>query len=74
MACFGNINVSQGTVATYARCGVIFNIHLTAYYQEIFQWIFFKSAKIWQKYGHEPVARFFRPTLYNHSSINPTIW
>jgi len=26
----GDINVSQGSVATYARCGGIFNIHLTA--------------------------------------------
>jgi len=29
MACFADI-VSQGSVATYARCGEIFNIHLTA--------------------------------------------
>jgi len=30
MACFADINVSQGNVATNARCGGIFNIHLTA--------------------------------------------
>ena len=30
MACFADINVSQGSVATYARCGGIFNTHLTA--------------------------------------------
>jgi len=29
MPCFGDINVSKGTVATYARCDGIFNIHLT---------------------------------------------
>ena len=29
MACFANINVSQGSVATYARCGGIFDIQLT---------------------------------------------
>ena len=29
MACFADINVSQGSVATYARCGGIFNILLT---------------------------------------------
>ena len=29
MACFADINVSHGSVATYARCGGIFNIHLT---------------------------------------------
>jgi len=30
MACFADSNVSQGSVATYARCGEIFDIHLTA--------------------------------------------
>ena len=31
MACFADINVSQGgSVATRARCGGILNIHLTA--------------------------------------------
>ena len=29
MACFTDINVSQGSVATYARCGEICNIQLT---------------------------------------------
>jgi len=30
MACFADINVSQGSVATYERCGGIFNMRLTA--------------------------------------------
>jgi len=30
MACFADINVSQGSVAAYARCGGILNLHLTA--------------------------------------------
>jgi len=30
MACFAGINVSQGSVTTYAKCGGIFSIHLTA--------------------------------------------
>ena len=30
MACFDDINVSQSSVATYARCGGIFSIRLTA--------------------------------------------
>ena len=30
MACFADFNVSQGGVATYARCGEMFNMHLTA--------------------------------------------
>ena len=29
MACFADINVSQGSVATYARCDGIFDINLT---------------------------------------------
>ena len=30
MACFADINVSQRSVATYATCGGIFNMDLTA--------------------------------------------
>jgi len=30
MACFADIDVSQGSVATYARFGGIFDMHLTA--------------------------------------------
>ena len=30
MDCFADIYVSQGSVATYARCGEIVNVHLTA--------------------------------------------
>jgi len=30
MACFADINVSQGSAAKYARCGWIFDIHLSA--------------------------------------------
>ena len=30
MACLADINVSQGSVATHAKCGGIVNIHLTA--------------------------------------------
>jgi len=30
MACFADINVSQGSVATHAKCGGISNIHLAA--------------------------------------------
>ena len=29
MACFADVNVSQGSVATYSRCGGSFNIPLT---------------------------------------------
>jgi len=30
IVCFADVNVSQGSVATYARCGETFSIHLTA--------------------------------------------
>jgi len=30
MACFADINVSQGGLETYVRCGGILNMHLTA--------------------------------------------
>ena len=30
MACFADIRVSQGSVATHGRCGGMFNMHLTA--------------------------------------------
>ena len=61
MACFADINVTQGSVTTYAMCGGIFSIQI---YQGIFQLFFFKSAKIWQKYGHESMPPLFWPTLY----------
>jgi len=55
MACFGDITVLWGSVATYATYGGTFNIHLTAYLpvQK-----FCKSVKIWQFCGHESVAPF----------------
>ena len=43
MACFADINVSQGSVATYARCGETFNIHLTANWPRDLPAILFKS-------------------------------
>ena len=54
MACFADINVSQGSVATYARCSGNVSIHLTANLprnhpvRKIC-----KSVKICQNYGHE---------------------
>ena len=59
MACFADINISQGSVATYARCGGIFNMHLTANLPRMKKK--YKSVKILQNYGHESVAPFFCP-------------
>jgi len=66
MACFADINVSQGSVATYARCGEMFNIQLTAnLLRKLLVKKLSKSVKIRQNYGHESVAQFFWLTLYN---------
>ena len=62
MASFAEINVSQGSVATHARCGGIFNIYLTAILPKNLPVKKNpKSVKIWQNYGHESVAQFFGP-------------
>jgi len=47
-ACSADINVSQGSVATYARCGGVFNIHLTANLPRNLpvKYIFFKLVNI----------------------------
>ena len=55
MACFGDITVLWGSVATYATYGGTFNIHLTA---NLPVQKFCKSVKIWQFCGHESVAPF----------------
>ena len=54
-----------GGVATYAKCGGIFSIHLSAnLLRNISVKNVFKSVKICQNYGHESVAPLFWPTLY----------
>ena len=62
MACFADINISQGSLATYARCRGSFNIHLTT---KLFRNFPVKncekSVHIWLNYGHEPVAPLFGP-------------
>ena len=40
-ACFADIKVSRGRVATHARCGGIFNIHELQIYRGILPWNFF---------------------------------
>ena len=65
MACFADINVSQGSVATRARCGGIFNIDLTPYLpKNLPVKKCFKSVKISQNYGHRCVSPLFWPTPY----------
>jgi len=46
MACYADINVSQGSVATYARWGGIFDIRLSVNYpRNLRVKTFFKSVK-----------------------------
>jgi len=45
MASFADINVSQGSLAAYARCGGIFNIHFITNLPRNLPVIFFKSVK-----------------------------
>ena len=54
MASFADINVSQGSLAAYARCGGIFNIHFITNLPRNLPVIFFKSVKfdrVWHFYG-----------------------
>jgi len=69
MACFVDINVLQGSVVTYARCGGIFLVHLTPSLPRNLSVNFFKSLKIWQNYGHESVAPFCGPPC-KYSAFN----
>jgi len=56
MACFADNNVSQGSVATYARCGGIFSMHLSENLpRNLPVNKISKSVKIWQNYGYESV-------------------
>jgi len=83
LACFADI-VSQGSVATYARCGGIFDTYLTAnLLRNLPVKKFLKSVKNWQNYGHESVAPFLAhpvhifsaPWLkYMHSYVSTLFW
>jgi len=85
MACFAVINVPQGSVATYARCGVIFSIHTHPFngpfsrttrvsrYQEGKTNLDFTEAKDseWQRHqlGHMQVCMSIQTD--NHASTPP---
>jgi len=51
---FSDINISQSSVATHLRCGVIFSCHFSANLSlSLTVKEFWKSVKIWQSYRHE---------------------
>jgi len=60
MACFADINVSQGSVATYARCGGIFSTHLTT---NLPVEIFFKNRLSFDRIVVMSLWPTFWPTL-----------
>ena len=62
MVNFADVNISQGSVATYARCRVSFNIHITTNLPRNFPVKFFlKSVQTSDltDYGHESIAPLF---------------
>jgi len=70
MVSFTDMNVSQDSVATYARCGGIFNVRLTKNFpKNLPVKTMFKSVKNLQNYGHESVAPFLAHPVYNINNL-----
>jgi len=62
-------NTSQGSMATYTRCGGILNNHFAANLLENLPVEeFWKPVKMWQNCDREFGVQFFWPTLYILSS------
>ena len=61
MACFADIIVSQGSVATYLRCGGVVNNQITKGLLLSLPVIVFKSVNIWQscKQDRDCLVQFF---------------
>jgi len=83
MACFADIKVSQASVATSARCGELFNIHLSSNLQRNLPVKnFLKSVKVWQNYSAAVGTEFLSPYPYPWGSrthgrtavCGPAVW
>jgi len=68
MANFADINVAQGSVATYATCGGILIIHLTTNLARNLPVKKIKLVKISQNCGHEAVPTFLAHPVCAHIS------
>ena len=70
MACIADVIVSQGSVATYARCGGIFNVHLTAKLLRNLPVKKNVNRLGFDRFfcGHESVAPFFGPPCSVYST------
>ena len=72
---FSDIRISQGSVATYLRCGEIFkyefvaNLPVSLPVKE-----FWKSVNIWESYGQELCLVFLRHSVENKSSVPYICW
>ena len=64
VACFADNNVLQGSVATYARCGEIFNVHVNANLLRNLPVHFFLNRLRFDRIMVISVAPLFWPTLY----------
>ena len=62
-AAFADINVAQSSVATYARCGGIFNVHLTTNLPRNLP-VFFINQLRFDRIMVMTVAPHFWPSLY----------
>jgi len=71
MTFFADINVSQDSVATYAKCGGIFDICWTANSpSNLLVKKILKSVKNWRNYGHESVAPFLAQLVEYEETIS----
>jgi len=74
MACFADFNVSQGSVATYARCSGSFYIHLTVNLSRNLPWKSFANRlrimlmSLWPHFFGQPCR------CYGASYTNEYIW
>ena len=72
---FSDIHISQGSVATYLRCGGIFkyefvaNLPVSLPVKE-----FWKSVNIWASYGQEFSVLFFWDTVYLYDNLYSGVW
>jgi len=74
LACFADINVSLGSVATYARsCGIFDKPLYCKFTKETLVKKMWKSVKIWQNYGRLFVASLFSGTPRMLTIANPTL-
>ena len=77
-ACFADINVSQCSVATHARCGGILKIYLTANLPNNFRVKFFKQLRfhrivvmsLWPRFFSPPCTRTLSYKLDRKPSIS----